>query len=79
MELSSKAKFKNDHIKEYMLMMKAYEKHAVQAAINGDIDEAVRALLINPLVGDYKSFYPCFMEMLEAHKTYLPQFFKGEK
>lgn len=74
-----KAKFKNDHIKEYMLMMKAYEKHAVQAAINGDIDEAVRALLINPLVGDYKSFYPCFMEMLEAHKTYLPQFFKGEK
>lgn len=73
-----KAKFKNEHIKEYMLMMKAYEKHAVNAALNGDIDEAMRALLINPLAGDYKSFYPCFMELLEAHKTYLPQFFKGE-
>lgn len=74
-----KANFKNDHIKEYMLMMKAYEKHAVQAAIHGDVDEAMRALLINPLVGDYKSFYPCFMELLDAHKPYLPQFFKGEK
>jgi len=71
-----KANFKNDHIKEYMLMMKAYERHAVNAAINGDIDEAMRALLINPLAGDYKSFYPCFMELLEAHKTFLPQFFK---
>ncbi len=73
-----KAKFENEHIKEYMLMMKAYEKHAVKAALTGDEDEAVKALLINPLVGDYKSFYPCFKEMLEAHKPYLPQFFKGE-
>ncbi|MFA5542640.1 MAG: 6-phospho-beta-glucosidase [Bacilli bacterium] len=73
-----KAKFENEHIKEYMQMMKAYEKHAVRAALTGDEDEAVKALLINPLVGDYKSFYPCFKEMLEAHKTYLPQFFKGE-
>ncbi len=74
-----KANFENDHIKEYMLMMKAYEKHAINAAINGDEDEAVRALLINPLVGDYKSFYPCFKELLEVHKEYLPNFFKGEK
>lgn len=73
-----KAKFENEHIKEYMQMMKAYEKHAVKAALTGDEDEAVKALLINPLVGDYKSFYPCFKEMLEAHKPYLPQFFKGE-
>lgn len=71
-----KAKFQNEHIEEYMLMMKAYERHAVKAAITGDIDEAMRAMLINPLIGDYKSFYPCFMEMLEAHKQYLPQFFK---
>jgi 6-phospho-beta-glucosidase len=69
-----KTHFKNDHIKEYMLMMKAYEKHAVKAALTGDVDEAMRALLINPLVGDYKSAYPCFKELLKAHKTYLPQF-----
>ena len=66
--------FKNEHIKEYMLMMKAYEKHAVNAAIQGDVDEAMRALLINPLVFDYKKAYPCFNELLEAHKAYLPQF-----
>lgn len=74
-----KANFKNDHIKEYMLMMKAYERHAVNAALTGDEDEAMRALLINPLVFDYKKAYPCFQELKEAHKQYLPQFFKEEK
>lgn len=74
-----KAHFKNDHIKEYMLMMKAYERHAVNAAITGDEDEAMRALLINPLVFDYKKALPCFQELKEAHKEYLPQFFKEEK
>lgn len=71
-----KAQFKNEHIKEYMLMMKAYERHAVKAALTGDDDEAMRALLINPLVFDYKKAYPCYLELKEAHKTYLPQFFK---
>lgn len=74
-----KANFQNDHIKEYMLMMKAYERHAVNAAITGDEDEAMRALLINPLVFDYKKAYPCFQELKEVHKEYLPQFFKEEK
>lgn len=71
--------FNNQHIKEYMLMMKAYEKHAVKAALTGDEDEAMRALLINPLVFDYKKAYPCFQELKEAHKAHLPQFFKKEK
>ena len=74
-----KANFKNEHIKEYMLLMKAYERHAVQAAITGDDDEAMRALLINPLVLDYKKAYPCYLELKEAHKQYLPQFFKEDK
>ena|SRR5690554_595512 len=69
-----KAHFKNDHIKEYMLMMKAYEKHSMNAAINGDRDEAMRALMINPLVSDYKIASAAFDELLEAHKQYLPQF-----
>ena len=74
-----KANFKNEHIKEYMKMMKSYEKHAVLAALNGDDDEAMRALLINPLVFDYKKALPCYQELKEAHKNFLPQFFKGNK
>ncbi|MBQ6817158.1 MAG: 6-phospho-beta-glucosidase [Bacilli bacterium] len=69
----------NQHIKDYMLMMKAYEKHAVKAALIGDEDEAIRALLINPLTGDYNKLKPAFDELKEAHKEYLPQFFKDVK
>lgn len=68
-----------DHMKEYISQVKAYERHAVKAAIYGDKDEAMRALVINPLVGDLKTASACFDEMLEAHKDYLPQFFKEEK
>ena len=66
----------NEHIKGMMQMIKAYEKHAVKAALTGDEDEAMRALLINPLVGDYKKAKPCFDELKEVHKEHLPQFFK---
>lgn len=74
-----KANINNEHIKEYMKMMKAYEKHAVLAAVNGDEDEAMRALLINPLVFDYHKAYPCFLELKEVHKQHLPQFYKDKK
>ena len=74
-----RAKIKNEHIKEYMKMMKAYEKHAVVAALTGDEDEAMKALMINPLVFDYHKAYPCFQELKEAHKEHLPQFFKDNK
>ena len=57
-----------------MKTIKAYEKHAVKAALTGDEDEALKALMINPLVFDYKKAKPCFDEMKEAHKQYLPQF-----
>ena len=60
-------------------MMKAYEKHAVNAALTGDEDEAIRALLINPLTGDYNKLKPAFDELKEAHKAFLPQFFKDVK
>ena len=69
----------NEHIKDYMLMMKAYEKHAVNAALTGNEDEAIRALLINPLVGDYNKLKPAYDELKEAHKAFLPQFFKDVK
>lgn len=69
----------NEHIKEVMKMMKAYEKHAVKAALTGDESEAMKALMINPLVFDYHKAKPCFDELKEAHKMYLPQFFKDNK
>lgn len=65
----------NEHIRDIMKMVKAYEKHAVKAALTGDEDEAMRALLINPLVGDYNKAKPCFDELKEAHKMHLPEFF----
>ena len=69
----------NDHIKEYIQQVKAYEKHAVKAAIYGDKNEAMRALMSNPLVADINAASDCFDELLEAHKEFLPQFFKEEK
>jgi len=66
--------FHNDHIEELMRTVKAYERHAVCAAVTGDEDEAIRALLIHPLVGDFHKAKKCFREMKEAHAAYLPNF-----
>lgn len=67
--------FGNRHIIDYMRMVKAYERETVAAAVTGSEDAAMRALLMNPLVGDYDAAYACFQELKEAHKAYLPQFF----
>ena len=66
--------FQNKHIMELMKTVKAYERHTVEAAIHGDEAEAMQALLIHPLVGDYNKGRACFNEMKQAHKAYLPQF-----
>lgn len=66
--------FHNEHIEEMMRTVKAYERHTVKAAVTGDEEEALRALLIHPLVGDFHAAKNCFDEMKEAHAKYLPQF-----
>ena len=66
--------FNNRHIMEYMRMVKAYERETVAAAVHGDEAAAMRALLMNPLVGDYHAAHACFQELKEAHRAYLPQF-----
>jgi len=71
--------FNNSHIIGYMRTVKAYEREVVQAALHGDIDAAMRALLINPLAGDYHNARACFYELLEAHRAYLPQFPAADK
>lgn len=69
-----KAKINNQHVIEYIQMMKAYERHAVKAAISGDKAEALRAMVMNPLMNDLLTAEACFDEMVEAHRIYLPQF-----
>jgi 6-phospho-beta-glucosidase len=64
------------HIKSMMRTLKTYERYTVEAALRGSRDDAIRALMSNPLIGDIDAAKACFDEMLEAHKAYLPQFFK---
>ena len=59
-----------------MKVVKEYEKYTVIAARDGDDDAAMNALMIHPLVGDYKRAKACYYEMKQAHMDFLPQFFK---
>ena len=64
------------HIKGLMQAVKAYERLATEAAIWGDRDAALAALMVHPLVGDFDRAKSCFAELLEAHARYLPNFYK---
>jgi len=48
----------------------------VEAALNGDKNLALQALLNDPLVQDFASARKMLDEMLVANRRYLPQFFK---
>ena len=56
--------------------VKAYEELTVEAAVTGDYDTALLALISNPLVHDGEAAKNILDELLEAHKEYLPQFHK---
>lgn len=64
----------NRHITGLMRVVKAYEKYAVKAALSGKDSDAMNALLLHPLVGDWDAAHACYQEMKLAHKQYLPQF-----
>ena len=66
--------FSNSHVIEYVRMIKAYERHTVNAALTGDDREALRAFAMNPLIGDLKKARACYVELKAAHREYLPQF-----
>ena len=55
--------------------MKAYEELAVRAAVSGDRGTALRALLANPLVGQWGIAEPLLDALLEANRAQLPRFF----
>ncbi|HVT42477.1 MAG TPA: hypothetical protein VHD39_05790 [Acidimicrobiales bacterium] len=54
---------------------KAYERLAVRAACSGSRDDVVRALLANPLVGQYPVAAELADELLAANRSHLPRFF----
>ena len=55
---------------------KAWESATVKAAVSGSRKDAILAMLQNPLIPDYPTAVALTDEMMEAHKKYLPQFFK---
>jgi len=69
--------FNNQHIIGMMQAVKAYERLAVEAGLSGNVQTALMALLTHPLIGDYEKAKPMLDEMLEAHRAFLPQFFKN--
>jgi len=64
----------NPFISGMMQAVKAYEKLTVRAAINGSRADALNALMVHPLIGDYHKAKAVLDEMLAANAVYLPQF-----
>lgn len=58
--------------------IKSFELAAIEAAVTGSYEKALLALCINPLITSDKKAKIILDEMLEAHKEFLPQFFKQE-
>jgi 6-phospho-beta-glucosidase len=54
--------------------VKAYERLTVQAAVSGDRDLALKALMANPLVPGYEVAAPLLDAILEANRPLLPRF-----
>lgn len=58
--------------------IKTFERLVCEAAVTGNRDLAVTALNMNPLCASDHDANVVIQELLEAHKKYLPQFFRDE-
>lgn len=54
--------------------VKNYEQLVVEAALTGNRETALLALLAHPLVGDYEKAQTLLADMLQANHEFLPQF-----
>ena len=63
----------NHYIKGLMQSVKAYEKLTVLAAVNGSRKDALAALMVHPLIGDFKKAKAVFDEMAAANAEFLPK------
>lgn len=55
--------------------IKAFEILGAEAAVEGNYDKALLAMITNPLVANDKGGRKMLDELLQAHKDYLPNFF----
>jgi 6-phospho-beta-glucosidase len=55
--------------------VKAYEELTIQAAVSGDRQIAVEALMANPLVGSFGKANLFFRRVMENERQFLPQFY----
>ena len=67
------AKPDNPYIVGLMQAVKAYEKLTVRAVINGSRADALAALMVHPLIGDYRKAKGVLDEMFKANADYLPK------
>ena len=58
---------------------KAYEELTVEAARTGERRTALRALIANPLVGEWAIAEPLLDALLDADRAHLPRFFAGSR
>jgi 6-phospho-beta-glucosidase len=56
--------------------LKAYERLTVAAALHGDRDQALEALMANPLVRTYGTARALLTALLDANRAHLPRFFR---
>lgn len=63
-------------VRGLLQQMKAFEELTIEAAISGDYDLALRALMTNPLVPTMKIAKPMLDDILRENAEYLPQFAK---
>lgn len=61
-------------VSQLIQQVKRYEEYTIEAALTGDVDAAMLALLNNPLVKSLSDGKKAFDELVLAHKEYLPQF-----
>ncbi|NMM55299.1 6-phospho-beta-glucosidase [Paenibacillus aquistagni] len=65
-----------NHVKGLLHAVKVYEELTIEAAVTGDRGIALQAMVHHPLVPSVDVAEKLLDEMLEANKSYLPQFFK---
>jgi 6-phospho-beta-glucosidase len=63
-------------IRGLVQQVKAYEELTIEAALSGDRQTALRALLANPLVADWTVAEPLLDAQLAADREHLPRFFE---
>lgn len=66
----------NGYVTGIIKAVKAYEKLAVKAAMEGSREDALAALMVHPLIGDFHKAKAVLDDMLEANKEFLPNFYK---